>query len=215
MRKIRAIFIIEVLVIGNNRLTGLTKKQISTEGAIIIDKKTLRQQQIKKLGTTAPETVLAEGQQLLTKLRQTEEWQQAQTIATTISSPIEVPTKQIIQAAIAEGKQVYLPKTMPKRQMAFLPFTSYDDLVVSGFGLHEPEYNEALVEQNPDLVLVPGLAFAADSNYRVGFGGGYYDRFLANYHGKTIALVPSAMHFDTADWKIDNFDIKIDKLIQL
>lgn len=179
----------------------------------MIDKKLLRQQQIKKLSTTTPEKKLAEGQELLTKLRQTEVWQQAKSIATTISSPIEVPTKQIIQMALSEGKKVYLPKTMPHRQMAFLPFTSYEDLEVSSFGIHEPVYNEDLVNQQPDLILVPGLAFAADSNYRVGFGGGYYDRFLAKYQGNTVALVPSAMEFSTTDWEIDEHDIKIDQLI--
>lgn len=104
---------------------------------------------------------------------------------------------------------------MPHRQMAFLPFTSREDLVVSSFGLSEPVYNEDLVNQEPDLVIVPGLAFAKDSNYRVGFGGGYYDRFLAKYPGKTVALVPSAMNFETADWEVEDHDIKIQHLITL
>lgn len=144
---------------------------------------------------------------------ETPEWKKAQTIATTVSGGIEVSTEPIIKAAMAAGKKVYLPKTMPKRQMAFLPFNGADSLVKSDYGLMEPEYNEDLVNQEPDLVLVPGLAFAVDSNYRVGFGGGYYDRFLANYQGKTIALVPTAMRFETADWEIKEHDIKIQKLI--
>jgi 5-formyltetrahydrofolate cyclo-ligase len=69
------------------------------------------------------------------------------------------------------------------------------------------------VNNNVDLVIVPGLAFDISSNYRVGFGGGYYDRFLANYRGNTIALVPRAMKFEKADWDIEDHDIKIDKLI--
>lgn len=154
-----------------------------------------------------------EGLQLLKKLQETPEWKNAETIATTVSSLIEVPTTPIIEAAQAEGKQVYLPKTMPHRQMAFLPFTNSDDLVRSDYGILEPVYNEDLVNQTPDLVIVPGLAFAEDSNYRVGFGGGYYDRFLAEYPGKTVALVPSAMHFDTADWEVEDYDIKIQRLI--
>lgn len=152
---------------------------------------------------------------LLDKLQKTDEWKQAKSVATTVSNLFEVPTKPIIEAAIAEGKTVYLPKTMPHRQMSFLPFTSYDDLVTSKFGIPEPVYDEQLENQQPDLVLVPGLAFASDSRFRVGFGGGYYDRFLKNYSGNTVALVPSAMHFDTTDWDVEEFDIAISKLIEL
>jgi len=111
--------------------------------------------------------------------------------------------------------KVYLPKTMPHRQMAFLPFIDNESLVVSNYGIPEPAYDEALVNQSPDLVIVPGLAFATDTNYRVGFGGGYYDRFLAKYSGNTVALVPTAMRFDKADWSIEEYDIKIGKLILL
>ncbi|WP_059074467.1 5-formyltetrahydrofolate cyclo-ligase [Companilactobacillus pabuli] len=178
----------------------------------MIDKKALRQQQIKRLSENQAQTK-TEGLELLKKLIELPEWKNAQSIATTVSSPMEVPTTPIIQAAQEAGKKVYLPKTMPHRQMAFLPFTSSDDLVVSKFGIPEPEYNEELVNQTPDLVLVPGLAFAKDTNYRVGFGGGYYDRFLAKYPGKTVTLVPSTMLFETADWEIDKYDIKIQKLI--
>ncbi len=152
---------------------------------------------------------------LLNKLSETSIWKDAKTIATTISGPFEVPTTPIIKKALLEGKKVYLPKTMPHRQMAFLPFTDMNDLVRSDFGILEPAYKEKLVNQVPDLVIVPGLAFAVDSNYRVGFGGGYYDRFLAEYSGKTVALVPSEMHFDSAKWDIQNYDIKIQKLISV
>lgn len=177
-----------------------------------IKKKTLRQQQIKQLQADQLKT-RAEGVQLLQQLQETSEWKLAQSIATTVSAPFEVPTTPIIKAAQAEGKKVYLPKTMPHRQMAFLPFTSSEDLVRSSFGILEPVYNEELVNQTPDLVIVPGLAFAKNSNYRVGFGGGYYDRFLAEYTGKTVALVPSAMNFEAADWEIQDHDIKIQRLI--
>lgn len=172
----------------------------------------MRQQQIQKLKANQAKTKV-EGAKLLKKLMATTEWKKAKSIATTVSSPIEVPTPIIVEAARKEGKKVYLPKTMQHRQMAFLPFVSREDLITSKFGIPEPVYDEDLVNQEPDLVIVPGLAFAQDSNYRVGFGGGYYDRFLAQYSGATVALVPSAMHFDTADWEIEDHDIKIQKLI--
>ncbi|MQS75541.1 5-formyltetrahydrofolate cyclo-ligase [Lactobacillus halodurans] len=177
-----------------------------------MDKKQLRKRQIQKLNENKHQVVI-ESQQLLEKLKKTPEWQKATSIATTISGPFEVATTPIIKAAQAVGKKVYLPKTMPKRQLAFIHFTSAEDLVESNFGIPEPVYDAGLVNQEPDLVIVPGLAFATDGNYRVGFGGGYYDRFLADYQGKTVALVPSVMQFEKADWPVFDHDIKIDRLI--
>ncbi|WP_083488964.1 5-formyltetrahydrofolate cyclo-ligase [Companilactobacillus kimchiensis] len=174
----------------------------------------MRKQQIKQLNKNKAQTK-KESLQLLEQLQQTPEWQNATTIATTVSNLIEVDTDIIIQTALTEGKKVYLPKTMPHRQMAFLPYIDRDSLIVSDYGIPEPVYDEKSVEQSPDLVIVPGLAFAIDSNYRVGFGGGYYDRFLAQYEGKTVALVPSAMKFETADWEIKDHDIKIDRLLYI
>lgn len=185
---------------------------LNLEEEFIIDKKELRQKQIQKLHDNQKQTI-KDGSILLEKLIQTPEWKEAKTIATTVSGPIEVATTPLIQAAQDAGKVVYLPKTMPHRQMAFLPYTNRDDLVISSYGIPEPVYNEELVNNNVDLVIVPGLAFDISSNYRVGFGGGYYDRFLANYRGNTIALVPRAMKFEKADWDIEDHDIKIDKLI--
>ncbi|AUI72052.1 5-formyltetrahydrofolate cyclo-ligase [Companilactobacillus alimentarius DSM 20249] len=179
-----------------------------------MEKKQLRGKQIKALNQNKDKTA-EEAKQLLAKLLKTPEWQQAKTIATTVSGPFEVPTKPIIEAAQNAGKKVYLPKTMPHRQMAFLLFTDYEDLVKSDFSIPEPVYNEDNLNQKPDLVIVPGLAFAKDSNYRVGFGGGYYDRFLAQYKGKTVALVPSTMEFTSVDWEVKDHDIRIDKLITL
>ncbi|MCT6827930.1 MAG: 5-formyltetrahydrofolate cyclo-ligase, partial [Lactobacillus helsingborgensis] len=59
-----------------------------------------------------------------------------------------------------------------------------------------------------------GLAFALDSHQRLGFGGGYYDRFLAKHpQSKTVALVNSKMIFETASWQVEPTDIAIQTII--
>lgn len=179
---------------------------------VFINKKTFRQIQINAMRDAAAPTDQESGL-ILDRLLQIPAWQQAQTIATTVSSPIEFPTDSLIKAALNAGKRVYLPKTMPHRKMAFLPYQSDEQLIKSSYGLLEPAYDADLVNQNVDLVIVPGVAFALDSHYRVGFGGGYYDRFLANYQGRTVALVPKVMEFKTAVWPIKDHDIRIDTLI--
>jgi 5-formyltetrahydrofolate cyclo-ligase len=60
-----------------------------------------------------------------------------------------------------------------------------------------------------DLLIVPGLAFSK-KGYRIGFGGGYYDRFLSAFDGKTVSLVFGEQFND--QWTPDVFDIPIDKI---
>ncbi|WP_179394376.1 5-formyltetrahydrofolate cyclo-ligase [Lacticaseibacillus absianus] len=177
-------------------------------------KPTIRQAQLARLKAAQAETQAA-GPRLLEWLMTTPQWQTAATIATTVSSPIEVPTAPVIAAAVAAGKRVYLPKTMPHRQMAFLPDPGPAARITSPYGIPEPAYDAAAVDQQVDLVIVPGIAYALDTHARLGFGGGYYDRFLAQYRGATITLAAPAMAVPTATWPIAPTDILIQTLITL
>lgn len=178
----------------------------------MLNKKEFRQKQIKKIERKKDQTTIESGI-LLERLLTSSLWQNAQSIGVTVSGPNEVNTKPIIKAAIMMGKKVYLPKTMPEKQMVFLPYTGKEELIVSDFGIPEPEYNALKIATDIDLMIVPGIAFALDSGYRVGFGGGYYDRFLANFTGEQVALVPSAMRFDNPIWETEDTDIQIKNLI--
>ncbi|KRM71940.1 5-formyltetrahydrofolate cyclo-ligase [Lacticaseibacillus brantae] len=175
-----------------------------------MNKNDFRKAQIAQLNAHAAQTQAA-GADLLRQLLTLPVWQHANTIATTVSSPIEVPTEPLIKAAKAAGKTVYLPKTMPKRQLAFLP----DDgpRITSKFGIPEPAFDVTKQNQNVDLVIVPGVAFSLDCHYRLGFGAGYYDRFLAEYSGPTVSLVAPVQQFDTAQWPVEIFDWPVDTLI--
>lgn len=180
-----------------------------------MDKQTARNQQIATLKAYPNSQREAETKQIVQKLTAMPEWQAAQSIATTVSGPFEFDTAGVIAAAQAAGKTVYLPKVMPKRQMAFMQHPGADNLIRSSFGLLEPAYNESTLNNQPDLVIVPGLAYALDSHKRLGFGGGYYDRFLAHYHGTSIALALPIQVFTSAFWPEEQFDVALQHILTI
>lgn len=107
-----------------------------------------------------------------------------------VSSDIEVNTHSIIRTALAKGKTVAVPRCVPgTRQMEFYAIESLEELSAGAYGILEPTPDPAkqVLDTETGLCIVPGLAFDM-RGYRLGFGKGYYDRFLANYHGAVIGL---------------------------
>jgi len=118
------------------------------------------------------------------------EWKEAETVAVTVSIFPEVDTLQIIRRAWLDGKQVAVPKCVPgERRLDFRLLTSFTQLERGYGNLFEPKTEETapLSPGQLSLVIVPGLAFTK-GGHRLGFGGGYYDRFLAGYRGEFLAL---------------------------
>ncbi len=114
-------------------------------------------------------------------------FRECETFLTFVSKPIEVNTSGIINAAFRLGKRVAVPRCVAgTREMEFYFISSYDDLVPGAYGLSEPdpERCERATEFNNAFCLVPSIAFDV-SGYRLGFGKGYYDRFLSRFDGKT------------------------------
>jgi len=120
----------------------------------------------------------------------TDEFQNAQTIGMTISRFPEVNTRFIIEAAWSMGKQVAAPKCIKQtREMDFRLITSYSDLETIYMDLLEPivEKTQSIKKEDIDLLVVPGVLYS-NEGYRIGFGGGYYDRYLMDFGGHTMSL---------------------------
>ncbi len=112
----------------------------------------------------------------------------------------EIETRGIIEAAWRDGKTVALPRCIPhSREMAWYVVTSFDGLVKSPFGVDEPAEdpaNEIDVASREDaLCLVPGLTFDGQG-FRLGYGGGFYDTFLARFAGVSVGLCRSCQLVD-------------------
>ena len=105
------------------------------------------------------------------------------------STAIEVDTFGIIEQALADGKRIALPRCIKgTRNMEFHYISGLDDLERGTFNVLEPkETLETVTDYSETLMIVPALAL--DSfGYRLGYGGGYYDRFLAHYRGGAVLL---------------------------
>ncbi|MBP1942753.1 5-formyltetrahydrofolate cyclo-ligase [Cytobacillus luteolus] len=142
-----------------------------------------------------------------------DEWIQSDTIGITISGEIEPNTLELIKEAWNSNKRVVVPKCHPAtKTMTFHEITSFDQLEVVYFGLKEPI--EALTKEvNQDeiqLLFVPGLYFTA-KGYRLGHGGGYYDRYLEAYKGTTVALAFPIQFID--ELPIESFDLPVNKIV--
>lgn len=178
----------------------------------ILDKKHFRKTQIMKfrrvdysLKKAREEIIIYE------KLFQSEEWKNAKIIAITLSTELEINTYPIIEEAFKEKKMVVIPKAFPSGLMKFYCYEKNTELVKSSFGILEPK--NATEEVKPDLVIVPGLAFSKNG-YRLGYGGGYYDRYLQNFEGEVLSLVDSTRQYDLPKWPVEFFDVKIMKQIK-
>lgn len=147
------------------------------------------------------------------RLYQDDFWENARVIAITISKAPEVDTLQIIRKAWEQGKRVVVPKCEHKtRTMDFRELTRFSQLESVYFGLFEPiaSETERVSPGEIDLVVVPGLAFSMEG-YRLGFGGGYYDRFLADYQGRTLSLAFKNQILANLPYEIH--DIAVHKII--
>lgn len=140
-------------------------------------------------------------------------WEEAETVALTLSTGREVETPAIITRAWAEMKTVVVPKCDPKqRTMTFYKIRSFAELTFGFYGLMEPDpvQTESVSPDEIDLAIVPGVVFDRAGN-RIGYGGGYYDRFLRDFQGRTISLLLSAQLRSCLP--VERHDQRIDMLI--
>ena len=136
-------------------------------------------------------------------------YQEAKVIATYLSFSHEFQTQGLIEKALRDGKKVLIPKTYPKGRMDFVVYHP-QQLVKTSFGLLEPQGDLEVVDASQiDLIHVPGLTFSTDG-YRIGYGGGYYDRYLEQFSGHTLSTVYPCQ---VQDFIPENHDIPVEEVL--
>ncbi len=140
-------------------------------------------------------------------------YKEAETIGLTVAMKNEVNTKKVIEHSWSVGKKVAVPKCHPEdKSMTFRYLNSWDELETVYFGLKEPkpELTKACEPKNIQLLVIPGLLFD-ENGYRIGFGGGYYDRFLQQYENQTVSLAYSIQLVEKLP--VEPFDLPVETLI--
>ena len=125
----------------------------------------------------------------------------------------EVDTNELIKYSYKLGKIVLLPKVVDN-DLVFYEVNDNEKLYKSSFGILEPIIKENNVNNEIDLVIVPGVCFDEERN-RLGFGKGFYDRFLSGKNLKTIGLCYEEQVLNNNLLPVDSNDIKIDKIISI
>src|SRR5690625_4463556 len=177
-------------------------------------KSTLRKQILVKLKNINPNKKMNIESELYPSVFQASLWKSANVIGITCSQPFEWNTYPIIEQAWLEKKIVTVPKSYPKtNEMKFFQINNKRQLVKGYANILEPDVHKTIRidEQKIDLLFVPGLLFDHDG-YRIGFGGGYYDRFLQQFTNPTVSLVGDLQMTDKIPR--DSFDIPVQYLVK-
>ena len=143
-------------------------------------------------------------------------WKDATLLLSFVSYRDEIDTHTIISDALAQGKKVAVPLCdSASRSMTFRYIESLDELEPGIHGIPEPLPTAPIVklsEMLGSICLVPGLVFDG-AGYRIGYGGGFYDRFLAFYPGDKIGLAYT-MHLSDNTLPVGAADVAADMSVR-
>ncbi|WP_105615923.1 5-formyltetrahydrofolate cyclo-ligase [Vallitalea okinawensis] len=139
------------------------------------------------------------------------EYREIDSLFSYVSLPEEVDTKPILNYAFQKGITVAVPRVIDKGIMSFFRINNFNDLEEGNFKVLEPVLGlEEIRPTNSSVIIVPGVAF--DHNLsRIGYGGGYYDRYLGQFSTTKIALAYSCQLVDPIE--IREHDVAMDYII--
>ena len=166
----------------------------------------LRKTLLEKRDNTSFDLMQIASKEIQKKLKNIRQYREAKKIAAYYPIGSEVLTQDIIQEALSEGKKVHLPKIIGK-EMEFRQISNFNDLEIGSYDIMEPR-QECLKSGSIDMILVPTVGISP-VGVRLGYGYGFYDRFLAKNKSVTIALtlekqiirnIPREDHDILIDW---------------
>ena len=146
---------------------------------------------------------------IFNKVINLEEYKQSDLILAYVSLKEEVDTIELIKYSLKNSKKVAVPKC-EGNDIIFYYINSLEDLEEGKFRILEPKTNQKVTNLTNSICIVPGVAFDKQNN-RIGYGRGFYDRFLENFSGIRIGLTYKECICEKI--YVDENDIKMDKVI--
>ena len=150
-----------------------------------LEKKSLRNLLLEKRDRTSFDLMKIAGEKMQKKLKKINAFRNAQKIGVYYPIGSEILTQDIIQELLSNGKEVFLPKVIGDN-IEFRKILDFSSLEKDSFDIMEPK-DDCKTDNNLEVILVPTVGISPDG-VRLGYGHGFYDRFLAKNKTTTISL---------------------------
>ena len=155
------------------------------------------------------EMIREKSEALARQFYETEQYRSARSIYGYLPYNQEVRTVAMLEQALRDGKRVAVPKCYDD-EMRFIWMEDLSRVEKGYAGIPEPIADAPVADDETALVLMPGLAFDKEG-HRIGYGGGFYDKFLAKEAHPTLALCYDFQVFESLE--TEEFDIPVDKVL--
>ncbi|MBO8171656.1 MAG: 5-formyltetrahydrofolate cyclo-ligase [Bacillaceae bacterium] len=187
---------------------------------MLADKREIRRKILALRGNLTEDERNQKSDCIVQRLIGWELYQQAKTLAVFISFGDEADLSALIDHAVENEKEVLIPRVVDRKngQLRFYRFTGWDQLETGAYGIREPDPKQAEAGriEELDLIITPGVAFDRTGS-RLGYGGGYYDRFFASLSRECREMPPRAgvgFELQIVDQiPVESFDVRLTHLV--
>lgn len=176
------------------------------------EKKELRKRFLQIRDSIEKNVRLDMSREICDRLAETDVYINALAVFVYVSIGSEIDTHFLLERILKDGKRLIVPKCNTKEcVMELYEITSLNQLVIGAYNIPEPSGSVRRVERDEVcLAVVPALAFDK-SGARLGYGGGYYDKFLSGFCGYSVGLTyPQCM---ADELPFEDFDCRVDEVV--